>query len=508
LSTQLRALGNKALSSGTGRVQAGTLGDTVTLSAAARGKAQGAAASVDYTDRIKVSGNKKIDTLLAGGNRWFHESGASGTTPSLSAKHTLNYSFLTSTTGLSNMDANGFLALDADKQARVRDALSYISSVIDVSFTEVASGGDIQYGSNRQGSSSGYARYPNEGAQVMLANNQASYDTDWSAGTYAWQVVLHETAHTLGLKHPGSYNATGGKTPGPYLPTSQDNRVNTIMSYTNASSMSRIAYDGTSFSRSYVNADSLQLNDVAALQYLYGAATSEAKTFQWSPGAIFSQTIFNNNADSVIDLSNQTQDNLLDLRAGRFSSIAQRDAYADMSFTAKEYAKLKSDGKTLTSLIGKPGYTGKNNLAIAAGSQINRAVGGSGNDSIIANSAANTIDGGAGNDKFFLTGGDATLTGGDGDDTVFLKKKAGAVWRLSEDKLSLNLTTTDKKTKEVTTLSNVTLDGIEHVKYWDGTALKASGKGLLASPLSSKLTVAYSPPSATPSTGQGLDTTA
>jgi len=195
------------------------------------------------------------------------------------------------------------------------------------------------------------------------------------------------------------------------------------------------------------------------------------------------------------------------LRAGRFSNIAQRDAYADMSFTAKEYAKLKSNGKAITSLIGKPGYTGKNNLAIAAGSQINRAVGGSGNDSIIANSAANTIDGGAGNDRFFLTGGSATLTGGDGDDTVFLKKKAGAVWRLSEDKLSLNLTTTDKKTKEVSTLSTVTLDGIEHVKYWDGTALKASGKGLLASPFSSKLTVAYSPPSATPSTGQGLDTT-
>jgi hypothetical protein len=44
---------------------------------------------------------------------------------------------------------------------------------------------------------------------------------------------------------------------------------------------------------------------------------------------------------------------------------------------------------------------------------------------------------------------------------------------------------TDAKTKLVTTLSTVTLSGIESVRYWNGSSLKPTGAALYAAPASS-----------------------
>jgi serralysin len=465
------------------------------------------AVPVNYTDRVKASANAKINALLAGGNRWWHDAGGSGVIPSAVAKHTLTYSFIADSSGLTTGDANGFQALDSSQQDVVRQALDYISSVVDITFTEVSSGGDLQYGSNSQTNSAAYARYPNEGSQVFLANNQSTFQGSWSAGSYEWETILHETGHALGLKHPGNYNAGGGGTPGPYLAASLDNRNNTIMSYRDAATTKRIGYANGMFQTSTVNPDTYQALDIAALQYLYGAANSQAATFQWSDGQAMQQTIFNNNSASVLDLSNQTGTNVLDLRAGAKSSIGLRDAYADMPFTKAQYAALTSNGRKLSSLLGVPTYTGANNLTIAAGSTINNAVGGSGKDTIVLNANANTVDAGAGDDAFFVTTGNATLTGGNGDDTVYVTKKAGAVWTLSSDNSTLTLSKTDARTHVVTTLQTLNLSGIEHIKYWNGSALKPmAGTPILGAPLpNSPATLAYAPP---PAAGSRLSTAA
>lgn len=437
-----------------------------------------AAAAVSYTDTLKKSGTRSIDALLAGGNRWFHAPGADGSVPSSGARTNLTYSFIASASGLNAMDANGFESLTSSQRDVVRRALGYISTVAGVSFTEVASGGDIQYGANTQASSAGYARYPNEGSQVFLARNQASFEGDWAEGSYEWQVLLHETGHALGLKHPGNYNAGGGGTPGPYLARADDHRGNTLMSYYNASNMKRVVYEGGSFRTSQVNADTFQAYDIAALQYLYGAPTAEAATYRWSDGQALSQTIWNNNPDSRIDLSNQTRDNVVDLRAGNKSSIGRRDAYGDMPFTKAEYARLKSGGRTLSSLVGTPTYTGQNNLTIAKGSRINSATGGSGNDTFIGNSGSNTLDGGSGNDRFFVGLGSASVTGGEGSDVVYLARKSGYTWKLSADHGTATLSRTDPRTRAVTTFASVSLEGVEQVRLWDGKALKATGSAL------------------------------
>lgn len=426
---------------------------------------------VSYTDRIKKSTNANVNAVLAGGNHWWHTQGADGSVPSAVALHTISFSFMSSASGA---DGNGFQPLSSAQQQRVRDALSYISSVADISFNEVASGGDIQYGSNNQSASAGYARYPEDGSQVLLANNQSSFQGSWSNGSYEWETLLHETAHALGLKHPGAYNAGGGTTPGPYLPAALDNRNNSIMSYHDGGNMQRVVYANNQFSKTTVNPDTFQTVDIAALQYLYGAPTSQAATFSWATDATISQTIFNNNSQSTIDLSNQTHSNVVDLRAGHSSSIAVHDAYADMPFTAQQYAHLTSGGRTIASLLGKPTYTGQNNLKIAAGSHIDHVVGGSGSDTVITNTEGDTVSSGAGDDKVFLTGGDATIDGGDGNDVVYVVKRAGAQWSWSSDHSTLTLTQTDARTHVTSTLATVQTTNVEAVKYWNGSALQAS----------------------------------
>lgn len=458
--------------------------------ATARAPVVSAALPGDYTDRIKKSGSATINALLAGGNRWFHEAGASGAVPSATAKRDLSFSFIESAAGLTAMDASGFQAMGAGQRERVRDTFEYLSKIVNVNFTEVSGGGDIQFGSNAQASSAGYARYPNEGSQVFIANNQSGYDSDWSEGSHNWVTLLHETAHALGLKHPGNYNAGGGGTPGPYLAKAVDHRNNTLMSYNNASSMTRISYNGSSFSKSSVTATTFQAYDIAALQYLYGASTSvTAQSYGWQDGQKFSATLWNPHAGSEINLANHTGTNVVDLRAGRKSSIGIVDAYGEMPFSKAEYAALKSGGKSLTSILGRPTYTGQNNLTLAAGSQFTRAIGGSGSDTFVANALGGHLDGGAGDDRMFWTGGDLNVIGGDGNDSLMLRKVKGAVWSVNAEGTAATLTRTDSKTKVVTTLATVQMTGIESVRHWDGVTRKPIGLALYAAPPASGISL-------------------
>lgn len=515
VSTSVSGINLRALKVAASRTQASPLQVSARFSLGASGPAQGmscncmqcqaaggtttaqltsrtaaGALPVDYTDSIKKRGRISTDALLAGGNRWFHTAGASGEVPSAVAKKALTYSFIESSGGLNPTDASGFQALNDEQRDRVRDAFAYLSKVVDVQFTEAGSGGDIQFGSNSQAQSAGYARYPNEGSQVFMANNAAGFNSGWDQGSYAWQTLLHETAHALGLKHPGNYNAGGGGTQGPYLSGRADNRNNTLMSYHDAANVTRVVYDNGSFSKSAVNAGTYQGYDIEALQYLYGASTTvTAQSYSWEDGQDFSNTLWNPNAGSEINLANQTGLNVVDLRAGKRSSIAIVDPYSDMPFTKAEYAALKSGDKLLTSLIGKPTYTGVNNLLIAAGSQFTRGIGGSGTDSFVANTVGGHVDGGGGDDNLYWTGGNLEAVGGQGNDTLLLKKVAGAVWAVNGDGTAATLTRTNKVTQEVTTLATVAMSGIESVRYWNGTALKATGLALYG---------AASPPASAP----------
>lgn len=432
------------------------------------------------------SGNTEIDAVVHGATQWWHDSynvvGTAGATGMSNARHELTFSFMAVANSSAVSDNRGFQAMNAASKQAVRDALAYAATTANLTFHEVDSGGNIQFGTNnQQGKSGGYAYVPNtrdaDVASVYMANdayNQAT--TDWSPGTQGWAALVHEIGHALGLKHPGAYNAGGGTTPGPYLPKTEDTTRYSVMSY-NDPSDSRVAVGAdigggrTSLSSHSVQARGYQMVDLEALQYMYGKSQSssetEAQSYAFSSddadNGEFLKTISNSNAESEIDASGQTRANVIDLRSGHFSSIGLRDPYAALPTSVNTAAKWAN---AVHSNV-KPTYTGANNLAIANGSHIDRAKGGHGADTIVGNDdATNTINSGEGNDTIYLGKANSTVEAGAGTDTVCLTKLK-TKWTVA---FNAETGTYTCRNGAITSV----VHGAESIKGWNGSTLKIS----------------------------------
>ncbi len=302
------------------------------------------------------TGNSQIDALLNGGTtQWWHDwdqaplqtaatVGGAKVLADGSSKQQLTFSFLSAQP--STLSMTGFQEMTAAQKDAVRRAFAFYGKLINVTFTEVTDGseGNINFGTNVQSSSAGYAYYPNSVAKgktyMFLANNQASNnDAGMQDGGYGYLSVLHEIGHTLGLKHPGNYNAGGGGTPGPYLTAANDNKQMTIMSY-----------NDNNYSRG-VNPTTPMLFDVAALQTLYGvngnSSTATNGVFAFDGSKNYLQTLWSTSGNDTIDLTGTTRGSAVNLNAGTYSNI-------DVRNTA---------GGTL--------YSGQRNVAIAFGAKIN-----------------------------------------------------------------------------------------------------------------------------------------
>ncbi len=330
------------------------------------------------------SGDINIDALLyVNTPYWWHTTALSSNTnsanliksglyslvPTSSTGTNLTYGFLSSVpSNLSSQDKSGFTPFTASEKNAARAALAYISSITKLTFTEVtgSNSANINFGNNNQGNvSQGYAYIPsptNNPKTYLFMNSAPSFApalNNVTAGTYNWLAIFHEIGHTLGLKHPGDYDAGGGGTVGPYLPKAQDNQQYSIMSYYQGS--------GGGYDSSYM------LYDVAALQYLYGinksgsTAVTGAFTFN-SSSTSYEKTLWSTNGTDVINLSGLNNASRVNLNAGTYSSVNIQGAN---NFTA---------GSSI----------GKNNVAIAYGSNINRVTletGASITDEVILNDA-------------------------------------------------------------------------------------------------------------------------
>lgn len=228
-----------------------------------------------------------------------------------------------------------------------------------------------------------------EGGDVWFGPNYGP-NASYAPGTYNFASVVHEIGHALGLKHP---HATGGSNV--IYGTSYDWLGNSIMSY-------RSYLNDSVTSGGYSNPffpTGPMLNDVAAIQYLYGAnaATRAGNTvYQWSTGERLLETIYDAGGRDRIDWSNQSTAAVIDLAPGAWSQLGPAYTWTD----------------------GRKSGSYATTVAIARGTWIEDAAGGSGNDTITGNDRANDLEGNNGSDHLFGGNGDDDLSGGDGQDEI------------------------------------------------------------------------------------------
>jgi len=305
----------------------------------------------------------------------------------LGATKTYSYTFASSIPkyDLSVDDAKGWAGLTSTQQIRVRAALTYISSVIDLNFAqtlEADAPNTINFANNTQTGSAGYAQYPNVasfGSDVFLNNSLTSPENAaLKDGTYGALTLIHELGHALGLEHPfEAYK--GDKSNGgvyPFLTGSEDSTTWTVMSYNSSNAQYHLSYSPL---------------DIAALQYLYGpSATARTTDDTYQVSASTSNFIWDGAGKDTLTLASVSKGATIYLTPGYWGYVGNK-----------------------SSLITDAGQ-----VTVNFGTTIEQLIGSSYADSLNGNEANNTIDGGAGNDSIEGWDGDDSLIGGLGADTL------------------------------------------------------------------------------------------
>lgn len=345
-----------------------------------------------FSSFIEASGDSRADSLLSG-SKW----GAG----SVGSPVNLTYSFPEGSTYWSYPEEAeaGFFGLSTAQQNYFTLALNSWQEVTQLTFTEVPDSvtyGDIRvaYTAKITGNTQAYAYLPGSGVylgKTILTSDQAGDVwlnpslTDLSVSSVGYSVLIHELGHGLGLKH--SFESEAGF---PALNPTLDNTKYTVMSYTEYTGAGYIFTQENAFYYTYreVMPTTPMLYDILAAQYMYGVDTSTRTgddVYTFATRAEL-KTIWDAGGTDEINLSNQNIAANLNLNAGEFSDIGQRQmTYKGPLIQADE------------------------NIAIAFGAVIENATGTRFNDVITGNSADNVIDGGLGDDR---------INGGAGIDTA------------------------------------------------------------------------------------------
>jgi len=341
------------------------------------------------------------------------------------------YSILTSPPADSSPENAGWVAMSALMAARAAEAFELWDDLIPVTLNPYpgnppANANIIQFGYSSTTDGGGTYEYPvlyippttpNQygGQEYDIVRAEIWLNSTWSThnfssainqpgfdyyGGYGFITYLHEIGHSLGLSHPGSYNAggTGTITYAANAEFLQDTRRYTVMSYFDAdedgSGTDHFGSDGLLH-----YAQTPMLYDVAAIQAIYGAdlTTRSGNTtygfnnntglnvYDFTKNTNPILTIWDGGGIDTLDLSGFSGTQRIDLNAGAYSDVG--------------------------------GYM-TNNLAIAYNVTIENAIGGSGSDTITGNDANNKLNGGPGNDILFGGNGSDILHGGPGNDLL------------------------------------------------------------------------------------------
>ncbi|WP_134500795.1 M10 family metallopeptidase [Microvirga pakistanensis] len=359
---------------------------------------------------VAFTGISSIDALLSG-FAW-DETQLTIAFPTSAASYGTNYA--------NGENLNNFSAVNQAQQFALADAAIYVDHYTNLSFTE---GQPNEFAHIRFAMSgtpdTAHAYFPSGTAQdgdIWMNPNGGPTFQSPTLGNWGYATVFHEFGHALGLQH-GHQESPGD---GVFLPSAEDNWNYSIMTYR--------SYTGaqTDFVRGNVQSDNpttFMQNDIAALQYMYGAnfnANAGNTVYSWSPttgqftvngvswgtplaNKIF-MTVWDGNGIDTYNLSAYRTNLVINLLPGAFSTFS-RAQVADL------------DG----SATYRPALGNVANARLYQGdlrSLIENAVGGSGSDRITGNVARNTLTGNAGNDSLSGGSGNDTLDGGTGKDVL------------------------------------------------------------------------------------------
>jgi Ca2+-binding RTX toxin-like protein len=302
-------------------------------------------------------------------------------------------------------DDSYFTALSGAEQTAFEALLQRWASVSGLTFTEVAAADaatadiSVYWYRSPDNLTARVVEFPDgsvEGGDIQLGNGINGGDLA-SPGSYSNFIALHELGHALGLKHP--HDAVNGFPADSAI--SVELSVMSYVSYTGGSVGAYSIGDG-----SYPTAP--MLNDIAAIQYLYGVNTNALTanlgdtTYTFDPTAsVIFQTRWDGGGYDTFNFASYTTNLSVDLRPGQWIDLGG------------QYAVLETLDANVLPLgnIVTP-YLHGNSTAYL----IEAAYGGSGSDRLTGNQANNLLRGNAGNDTLQGGAGTDTLAGGSGAD--------------------------------------------------------------------------------------------
>jgi Ca2+-binding RTX toxin-like protein len=373
------------------------------------------------------SGSGDIDAVLIG-SKWA-ETNLTFSFPTDGAVYGSNYM------GGRNNNLNPFNDMQVEA---TKAALKLIASYTNLTFTEITETA-TEHATLRLAQTShksvesaqgGFPGMPGMQGDIWFGETGQPYYTTPAMGNWGWATIMHEIGHAVGLKH-GHDDYTdenlgpmlGGSSPRPgtqALPPEHDGQAWSLMTYR--------SYPGSdlSFKGDKLNEPQTYMqNDIAALQYLYGAnfnSHAGNNVYSWSPetGEMFIdgigqgqptahkifRTIWDGNGVDTYDLSNYSSGVTVDLRPGAFSTFSVSQL-ADVE--EAEEIVYYAPGNIANALL----YKGD------ARSLIENAIGTSGGDLIIGNQANNMLSGGDGYDVLAGGAGRDHLLGGLGVDVAW-----------------------------------------------------------------------------------------
>jgi Ca2+-binding RTX toxin-like protein len=323
---------------------------------------------------------------------------------------------------------NGYDILSVAQAAAFRAAMAAWDSFILADFVEVAETAS-DHGEIRAAFTS-HDMSANTGGYAFQGNNQTPTSVvgdiwintslagqSFDQGTDNYNILLHEVGHALGLKHP--FEA-------PVIPAPYDNQRYTVLSYTTASPYFAVGFNigsgsiSTSSTRAIVTTP--MVLDIAAAQLLYGAETDTAAgddVYTYVQGDTTIQSLYDAGGTDTIDVSSFTRNNVIDLRAGGYSSIGLWTEAEQTAHYQAQTPHASFDNFIAQQYANNDAYEWRDNLGIALSTVIENAKAGSGNDIITGNDAANRLEGAGGNDTLDGGAGIDTLIGGAGDDVYY-----------------------------------------------------------------------------------------